>query len=82
MGQVTEIPIPDSDDDDKQAKSSLRFCMARKLRLVFMFSKGYKTNEGIDSNSKEKCVRDCMWSRRPTTVTVWPFAEEVSQSLV
>lgn len=82
MGQVTEIPVPDSDDDDKQAKFSLRFCMVCKLRLVFTFSKGCKTNEGTNSNSKEKCVRDCMWSRRLTTVTVWPFAEEDCQSLV
>lgn len=56
VGQVTEIPVPEdspdqeSANDDKQAKSSLRFCMAHKLRLVFTFSKGCKTNEGTNKH--------------------------------
>lgn len=34
--------------------------------------------EQTNINSKEKCIRDYMWSRKPTTVNVWPFVESFS----
>lgn len=47
--------------------------MACELRMLFIFLKGYKNKS---TEQRKICDRDRMWSTKPNTFTIWPFAEQ------
>lgn len=54
-----------------QARSTC-FCRACELRMVFVFSKGYKKR-----NKERTCDQNHMWPTRPRIFTTWAFPESL-----